>query len=834
MKKWVKIMVLAVLFSGVAAFAAESAGRAEDAWNKLAGKFANRPEFAFVENNSDLPNVLIYGDSISIHYTQEVRAKMAGKANVYRLFRNGGSSRGFVQVMENMHDVMRNVDLNDPWTFEWDVIHFNVGLHDLKYVTGKKLDKENGKQVTSIDVYKNNLREIVDYLKRLSPSAKLVFATTTPVPEGAQGRFAGDSEKYNRAALEVLSDFPEIAINDLFSFTKPNHAEWWSKPGDVHYNETGQNAQGDEVARVILNAIQTMTPSASVGAQESAKNAWANVIVNAQKTSIQAIYYVSPRGNDRNAGTETSPFKTIEKARDAVRRINKNMTGDIVVAVGGGEYPIDSTIVFNETDSGKNGHYVTYRAKAGETPLLTGGVKVTGWTPVSGTSLYQASVTSVDNFRQIYVNGSRPQRAVSSSTYTGTALHYDGSRLADGLILNLSPVPSYKNPGDMELVQVSNWSFHRVPVNSFAAAGTGKTAIIMENPYFTWSLTSTGHNRFSSRKPFYIENAYELLDTPGEWYLNRSTDTLYYWPLSGEDMATAEVYIPKTETLVQIRGASLTEKVENIRFDGLTFAHTTELRPSTEGAFSQQASKWSGGDGAWAMKESTDYRPKAAVYLEATDGIRFENNVFEHLGGAGLDALNGVSHTLIERNVYRDISDSAIAVGDWCHNYLNTGNACFRMNLSFPNGSIEAQLKRVAEYDGQTEMGLAHFANSGNYVKFYHQNNQWKIAKVITGVTTVMATGPSYPVANNTDCKVKFVVNGTVMEGFVNGVSQCSISDSGLGAVNSPRQVALVADNAKVRFDNVQMVNTDNSSVVREDFENGAFPDWHNIGGKWD
>ncbi|MFC1760849.1 right-handed parallel beta-helix repeat-containing protein [Planctomycetota bacterium] len=561
---------------------------------------------------------------------------------------------------------------------------------------------------------------------------------------------------------------------------------------------------------------------------------WYATSTQAEETAIHSTYYVSPSGNDQNAGTEAAPFKTIEKARDAVRQINQTMTGDILVIVEGGEYPIDSTLLFNEKDSGKNGHTVTYRAKAGETPLLNGGVKVKGWTPVSGTSLFQTKVTAVENFRQMYVNGSRAQRAVSASTYRGKDFYLDDSGAQVGLVLDMSPVPSYENPGDMELVQVSNWSFHRVPVNSFAAAGAGETAIVMEEPYFTWSLTSTGHNRFAFRKPFYIENAYELLDTPGEWYFNRSTDTLTYWPLSGEDMSTAEVFIPKTETLVRIRGASLTDKVENIRFAGLTFAHTTELRASTEGAFSQQASKWSGGDGAWAMKESTDYRPKSAVYLEATNNVRFENNVFKHLGGAGLDALNGVSHTLIERNVFRDISDSAIAVGDWCHNYLNTANACFWLNVSFPNGSIEAQLKRVSEYDGPTEMGLAHFTNSGNYVKFYHQNNQWKIAKVIAGVTTVIATGPAYPVANNTDYTVKFVVKDSLLEGFVNGVSQCSISGAGLGDVRSSRQVALIADNARIRFDNVQMVSTDNDTVVREDFEKDVFPAWHNIGRKWD
>ena len=251
---------------------------AKNAWANLAGRFANRPEFAFVENNPALPNVLIYGDSISIGYTQRVRAKIGGQANVYRLYHNGGSSRSFIPMMTKMHNTMRDEQLDKPWTFQWDVIHFNVGLHDL---TVRELDKENGKHVlaTPIDVYKKNFGDIVTYLQLLAPNAKLIFATTTPVPEGTFGprRIAGDAQRYNAAAFEVLRKTPDIAVNDLYSFTKPNHPEWWSEPGNVHYNETGKNAQGDEVARVILNAIRTLSPSASVGAQESAENAWANL-----------------------------------------------------------------------------------------------------------------------------------------------------------------------------------------------------------------------------------------------------------------------------------------------------------------------------------------------------------------------------------------------------------------------------------------------------------------------------------------------------------------------------------------------------------------------------
>ncbi|MFC1760844.1 SGNH/GDSL hydrolase family protein [Planctomycetota bacterium] len=258
MKQMAKLLWV-VLFSGVSVFAAESENRAEDAWYKLVGtKFSKRPEFAFVENNPALPNVLIYGDSISIGYTQRVRAKIEGQANVYRLYHNEGNSKSFIPMMTKMHNTMRDEQLDKPWTFQWDVIHFNVGLHDL---TVRELDQENGKHVsvTPIDVYKKNFSDVVTYLQQLAPNAKLIFATTTPVPEGTVGptRIAGDAQRYNAAAFEVLRKTPDIAVNDLFSFTKLNHPEWWSEPGNVHYNETGKNAQGDEVARVILEKLSS-------------------------------------------------------------------------------------------------------------------------------------------------------------------------------------------------------------------------------------------------------------------------------------------------------------------------------------------------------------------------------------------------------------------------------------------------------------------------------------------------------------------------------------------------------------------------------------------------
>lgn len=234
-----------------------SAGTAKEAWGKLVGpKSSKSPEFAFIQNDPALPNVLLYGDSISIGYTQQVRASLEGKANVYRIYCNGGDSASFIPKMTQMHTTMRDAKLEGHWSFEWDVIHFNVGLHDLKYIANGKLDTKNGKQVHSTDEYGKNLGQIIFYLKKLAPKASLIFCTTTPVPKGGAGRVAGDALKYNEVALKIVKEHPAIMVNDLYAFTKPNQVKWWTKPGNVHFNPEGRKAQGEEVARVILEALK--------------------------------------------------------------------------------------------------------------------------------------------------------------------------------------------------------------------------------------------------------------------------------------------------------------------------------------------------------------------------------------------------------------------------------------------------------------------------------------------------------------------------------------------------------------------------------------------------
>lgn len=228
------------------------------AWDELCGTIGDTYKtdgFKYVHPTKKIPNVFLYGDSVSIMYTSQVRKSLEGKATVIRLFKNGGSSHNFIPNMDKMNETMFQPNLEGGWNFKWNVIHFNVGLHDLKYLKGKNLSK-NGKQVSSISLYKENLDSICKYLKKNYPKAKLIFATTTPVPENAKGRYKGDSIKFNKAAMDVLSNYPDILVNDLYSFTFPHHEEWAQEAGNVHYNELGFRAQGEEVALVIAENLE--------------------------------------------------------------------------------------------------------------------------------------------------------------------------------------------------------------------------------------------------------------------------------------------------------------------------------------------------------------------------------------------------------------------------------------------------------------------------------------------------------------------------------------------------------------------------------------------------
>jgi len=209
----------------------------KDEWEKLVPKRSlNNPAFKYVEDNPKLPRVLLIGDSISIGYTAPTRELLKGKVNVHRIPENG---RHTDWGLENLNKWLRG-EL-------WDVIHFNWGLHDVKYWKNGKLDL-SGEQLNSIKNYEKKLEKLVKRLKLTK--AELIWASTTPVPEGSKGRIPGDAKKYNQAAKRVMQ-MNGIHINDLFNHVFPN-LEKYQRPQNVHFIPEGSKFLAEKVAKEIL------------------------------------------------------------------------------------------------------------------------------------------------------------------------------------------------------------------------------------------------------------------------------------------------------------------------------------------------------------------------------------------------------------------------------------------------------------------------------------------------------------------------------------------------------------------------------------------------------
>lgn len=198
---------------------------------------ALKPELAPVENVPGLPRVLILGDSISIGYTLPLRAALEGIANIHRPTEGCGHT---AKGLENL----------EKWLGDgrWDVIHFNFGLHDLKHTAhGKLVMPPGGERVTPLDEYARNLDEIVNRLARTG--ARLIWRPTTPVPEGALGRIAGDEEKYNTLAAEVMVRHG-VAIDDLNPLIREGKVERTASD-NVHFTKKGSRILARRIAYTI-------------------------------------------------------------------------------------------------------------------------------------------------------------------------------------------------------------------------------------------------------------------------------------------------------------------------------------------------------------------------------------------------------------------------------------------------------------------------------------------------------------------------------------------------------------------------------------------------------
>jgi len=201
--------------------------------------------FKQIEDVKGLPRVLLIGDSISIGYTLPVRSLLHGKANVHRPPVNCAAT---IHGLKNLETWLAIGGENK----KWEIIHFNWGLHDLKYMgpNGENLadpKAETSKQQVAPRAYEKNLRELAKRLKKTG--ARLIWRNTTPVPTGVRGRVPGHSAEYNKIAARVMNEM-EVEIHDLYSFAKTNAAKI-QKKADVHYTRAGSIQLAEEVVKTL-------------------------------------------------------------------------------------------------------------------------------------------------------------------------------------------------------------------------------------------------------------------------------------------------------------------------------------------------------------------------------------------------------------------------------------------------------------------------------------------------------------------------------------------------------------------------------------------------------
>ena len=373
------------------------------------------------------------------------------------------------------------------------------------------------------------------------------------------------------------------------------------------------------------------------------------------------IYHVSSKGDDRNSGALEKPFATLERARDAVRALKKApLTKPVQVLIGEGTYCLSSPFVLKPEDSGTAECPITYEAQTGARVVISGGRAISGWrdAKVDGKYLWVADVPDVAagkwNFRELWVNGRRAVRArhpkqgflkVAGLPDVKKDTPWDKGQ--NRFQFHPGDIKNYANLADVDVVAMHLWMSVRLPVAS-----------VDEKEHLV-TFAHKSHFRLtdgSDPARYYMENAFEFLDTPGEWYLDRKTGKVYYWPREedftgyGNPKSIALLFgtAPVLPGLVRFEGQPKDGKlVEHVRLRGLSFQHT----------------EW------WPGKDDP-VDAQAAVHVPAVvqgEGMRhctIENCTVAHASNYGIHLSYGCQENRIVGCELFDLGAGGIKIGD--------------------------------------------------------------------------------------------------------------------------------------------------------------------------
>ena len=316
-----------------------------------------------------------------------------------------------------------------------------------------------------------------------------------------------------------------------------------------------------------------------------------------------ADFFVAPDGSDANPGTSEKPFGTLQRAQQAVRKAKAS--SKVVVNVRGGVYYLADTLVFTAEDSGETGAEVLWQAVKDETPVISGGVKLDlAWEPHRA-GILKAKVPPGLATDQLFVNGER-QILARYPNFDPNVRIFNGYA-KDAISPERAARWSDPKGGFIHVMHEAMWGGMHYVITGRDAQGN----LTYEGGWQN-NRPSGMHNEYR-----FVENIFEELDAPGEWFLDAKTSTLYFFPPKGLDLAKATVEAVRLKHLMEFRGDE-DHPAKFIYFKGFTFRHAA--RTFMENREPLLRSDW------------TTYRGGAVFYNGAEDCV-LENCFIDQVGG---------------------------------------------------------------------------------------------------------------------------------------------------------------------------------------------------------
>lgn len=342
------------------------------------------------------------------------------------------------------------------------------------------------------------------------------------------------------------------------------------------------------------------------------------------------LYVDTNHGDDSNVGTLGAPFQTLQAAQAAVRGLNDNMTSDIFVYLRGGNYTFEETMVFDESDSGTNGYEVIYTSYPGEMATLHAGEQIVNWEPHEG-SIYKAQVGADWDFETVNEDGVLATKARFPNTGYSRVAGYNESNPRSSFFFKEGDIPQIADLSDLEIFAIpggpsGEWSW--------TSSITGITSIDHASKFVQLEQTVAYDMGIGSR--YFVMGSLELLDAPGEFYLDKEAGVLYYWPMA-LPIESRTITAPKMRKLISLEGSSESSRVSDIRFEGLTFT------------------------GADRPLNDTSY-DNALITMTNSDRISILDNIIENTAGYGVSVVDWASHNTISGNLIRNTGRHGVSL----------------------------------------------------------------------------------------------------------------------------------------------------------------------------